>query len=65
MSDNSFAWGFICGVFFTLIGWAAFDIDSPSVISQRSKCEAKLPRNQHCVIVALPQKPKDAEPSND
>lgn len=49
---------FLLGVFITLISHCAINSyqDSEQLITQ---CEKELPRNQHCVLYAKPEKQND------
>ena len=48
--------GFLGGIVFgVLVMRVAHDI-SEQAVTAIEKCESALPRNQHCVIVAVPEK---------
>ncbi len=57
MKDDQwiFAAGAVVGMFSFAMGMLVFEIfDSTSYMNKRIQCEKTLPRNQHCVMIAVP-----------
>ena len=57
MKDDQwiFAAGVVLGMFSFAVGTLVADIfDSTSDMNKRTQCEKTLPRNQHCVMIAVP-----------